>query len=81
MILCAPNENQDKGNVGRKGLSHNTKVDSGAIWRTMVSNGLLTFETFLAISRNYPRGLKSHRWDEPQTTQTNSDFRPPKVGK
>ena len=28
--LCAPNEKQDKGNLGQKGLSDNTKVDFGA---------------------------------------------------
>ena len=30
MTLCAPNEKQDKGNLGQKGLSDNTKVDFGA---------------------------------------------------
>ena len=30
MILCAPIEKQDKGNVGQKGLSDNTKVTFGA---------------------------------------------------
>ena len=30
MILCLPNEKQDKGNLGQKGLSDNTKVDVGA---------------------------------------------------
>ena len=27
MTLCAPNEKQDKGNLGLKGLSDNTKVN------------------------------------------------------
>ena len=30
MTLCAPNETKDKGNLGQKGLSDNTKVDFGA---------------------------------------------------
>ena len=30
MILCAPNEKQDKGNLGQKGLSDYTKADCGA---------------------------------------------------
>ena len=30
MTPCAPNEKQDKGNLGQKGLSDNTKVDFGA---------------------------------------------------
>ena len=30
MILCAPNEKQDKENLGQKRLSDNTKVDFGA---------------------------------------------------
>ena len=30
MTLCAPNETLDKGNLGQKGLSDNTKVDFGA---------------------------------------------------
>ena len=29
MILCAPNKKQEKGNLGQKGLSDNTKVDFG----------------------------------------------------
>ena len=29
MILCAPIERQDKGNLGQKGLSDNTKVVFG----------------------------------------------------
>ena len=40
MALCAPNEKQDKGNLGQKGLSDNTKVDLGPR-RIMVSNGSL----------------------------------------
>ena len=30
MTLCAPNEKQDKGKLGQRGLSDNTKVDFGA---------------------------------------------------
>ena len=30
MILCATNEKSDKGNLGQKGLSDNTKVNFGA---------------------------------------------------
>ena len=30
MILYAPNETKDKGNLGQKRLSDNTKVDFGA---------------------------------------------------
>ena len=30
MTLSAPNEKQDKGNLGQKGLSDDTKVDFGA---------------------------------------------------
>ena len=30
MILCAPIEKQDKGNLGQKGLSDNTEVVFGA---------------------------------------------------
>ena len=30
MILCVPNETQDKGNLGQKGLSDNMKVDLSA---------------------------------------------------
>ena len=30
MILCAPNEKQDKENLGQKRLSDNTKVGFGA---------------------------------------------------
>ena len=30
MTLCVLNEKQDKGNLGQKGLSDNTKVDFGA---------------------------------------------------
>ena len=30
MTLCAPNEKQNKGKLGQKGLSDNTKVDFGA---------------------------------------------------
>ena len=40
MTLCAPNETLDKGNLGQKGLSDNTKVDFGAT-KIMVSNGSL----------------------------------------
>ena len=29
MIICAPNEKQDKGNLGQKGLSDNMKVAFG----------------------------------------------------
>ena len=31
MTLCAPNEKQDKRNLGQKGLSDNKKVDFGAM--------------------------------------------------
>ena len=31
MTLCAPNEKQDKGNLGQKELSDNMKVDFGAM--------------------------------------------------
>ena len=30
MILCAPYEKQDKGHLGQKGLSDNTKLDFGS---------------------------------------------------
>ena len=30
VILCAPNEKPDKGNLCQKGLPDNTKVDFGA---------------------------------------------------
>ena len=30
MTLCVPNEKQDKGNLGQKGLLDNTKVNFGA---------------------------------------------------
>ena len=30
MILCAPNEKQDKENLGQKRVSDNTKVDEGS---------------------------------------------------
>ena len=41
MILCAPNDKENEGSLGQKGLSDDTEVDFGDM-RFMVTNESLT---------------------------------------